>query len=67
MNIDWTLFKKYFPPALAQCENGSGNTALLAAMGTVSGTRRYMEKDLLEVGTKGCAPGHCLVAHGMLS
>lgn len=30
------------------------NTALLAAMGTISGT--HIEKDLLELGTKGYTP-----------
>lgn len=53
MNIDWILFKNCFPLALAHCENGGRNTAVLAAMGTISGTHRYMEKDLLEMGIKG--------------
>lgn len=67
MNIDWTLLKKCVALALVQCENGSRSTALLTAMGTISGTHRYMEKDLLEVGTEGYTPGQHLVARGMFS
>lgn len=44
------MFKKGFPPALAQWEKGSRRCPLLQAEQYLSGTHRYMEKDLLEVG-----------------
>lgn len=53
MNIDWTLFKDCFPLALAQCEDGGRNTALLAAMGTISGTHRYNGEGPAGGGKKG--------------
>lgn len=36
-------------------------------MGTIAGAHRYMEKDLLEVGTKGYTPYLHLVTLGMFS